>query len=182
MLRDHLKDAHEWLLDKVRYGRAHHIRSRCLRLLNVEDNGRVFLISAGANGGGARRDFAVGCLRAARRQNPTPSLDHAKDCSTHISFASPRLLSTKPEPPWWPEQSGISNLVAARPCCRQRSTSTPPLWSFSARTKHVVSFSMIWRNSAPSPPSLLATVVAAPPATSTTARHSSSSAKLLCPP
>ncbi|CAO2160854.1 unnamed protein product [Urochloa humidicola] len=70
MLRDHLRDAHAWLVDKVRYGQAHHIRLRRRRLLDAEDDGRVFLVYAGAHGGGARRDVAVACVRAAAAPVP----------------------------------------------------------------------------------------------------------------
>ncbi|CAO2180700.1 unnamed protein product [Urochloa humidicola] len=70
MLRDHLRDAHAWLVDKVRYCQAHHIRLRRRRLLDAEDDGRVFLVYAGAHGGGARRDVAVACVRAAAAPVP----------------------------------------------------------------------------------------------------------------
>ncbi|CAO2185417.1 unnamed protein product [Urochloa humidicola] len=65
MLRDHLRDAHAWPVDKVRYGRAHNLllpESQPRRLLDAEDDGRVFLVSAGAHG--ERHGAAVSCVRA----------------------------------------------------------------------------------------------------------------------
>ncbi|RLN23811.1 hypothetical protein C2845_PM07G02550 [Panicum miliaceum] len=64
MLRDHLKDAHAWPVDKVRYGRAHSLRlpesQPRRRLLDAEeDDGRVFVVSVGARGA------TVACVRAA---------------------------------------------------------------------------------------------------------------------
>ncbi|CAO2198750.1 unnamed protein product [Urochloa humidicola] len=74
MLRDHLRDEHTWPVDKLRYGSAHHVRlpeSQPRRLLDAEEeDGRVFLISAGTHGGGARRGVAVACLRAAAAAGP----------------------------------------------------------------------------------------------------------------
>ncbi|CAL4951156.1 unnamed protein product [Urochloa decumbens] len=68
-LRDHLRDAHAWPVDKVRYGEMHHLRlpeSQPRRLLVAEDDdGRVFLVSASAHAGGARHGVAVACVRAA---------------------------------------------------------------------------------------------------------------------
>ncbi|CAO2204868.1 unnamed protein product [Urochloa humidicola] len=69
-LRDHLRDAHAWPVDKLRYGAPCHLRlpaSRPRRLLDAaDDDGRVFLVSVGAHGGGgARHAAAVACVRAA---------------------------------------------------------------------------------------------------------------------
>lgn len=62
MLRDHLRDAHAWPVDKVRYGRSRNLRlpeSQPRRLLDAEDDGRVFLVFLGARGA------TVACVRAA---------------------------------------------------------------------------------------------------------------------
>ncbi|CAL4957840.1 unnamed protein product [Urochloa decumbens] len=73
MLRDHLRDAHAWPVDKVRYSRAHNLRlpasqPRCL--LDAEGDGRVFIVSTGAHGGGERHGAAVSCVRASAAAGP----------------------------------------------------------------------------------------------------------------
>ncbi|CAL4977509.1 unnamed protein product [Urochloa decumbens] len=74
MLRDHLRDAHAWpVVDKVCYGRAHNLRlpasqPRCL--LDAEGDGRVFIVSTGAHGGGERHGAAVSCVRASAAAGP----------------------------------------------------------------------------------------------------------------
>ncbi|XP_066313963.1 E3 ubiquitin-protein ligase SINA-like 10 [Miscanthus floridulus] len=71
MLRDHLRDTHAWPVDKITYGRAHNIRlpETCpSRLLQAEDDGRVFLVSVGAHG--ARIGVTVACVRASAAAGP----------------------------------------------------------------------------------------------------------------
>ncbi|CAO2185419.1 unnamed protein product [Urochloa humidicola] len=64
MLRDHLRDAHAWPVDKLRYGAPCHLRlpaSQPRRLLDAaDDDGRVFLVSVGA-----RHGAALACVSAA---------------------------------------------------------------------------------------------------------------------
>jgi E3 ubiquitin-protein ligase SIAH1 len=70
MLRDHLRDAHAWPVDKIRYGRPHNVclsESQPRRLLELdaeEDDGRVFFVSVGARGA------TVACVRTAAAAGP----------------------------------------------------------------------------------------------------------------
>ncbi|RCV24431.1 hypothetical protein SETIT_5G083500v2 [Setaria italica] len=73
MLRDHLRDAHAWPVEKVRYSHPYDLRlpeSQPRRLLYAEeDDGRVFLVSVGAHGG-ARHGAGVACVSAAAAAGP----------------------------------------------------------------------------------------------------------------
>jgi len=72
MLRDHLRDAHGWPVDKIRYGRPQDLclpESQRRRLLVAEEDGRVFLVVA-VGAPGECHEVSLACLRANAAAEP----------------------------------------------------------------------------------------------------------------
>ncbi|KAG2595986.1 hypothetical protein PVAP13_5KG122900 [Panicum virgatum] len=72
MLRDHLRDAHGWPVDKIRYGRPQDLclpESQRRRLLVAEEDGRVFLVVA-VGAPGECHEVSLACLRANAAAGP----------------------------------------------------------------------------------------------------------------
>ncbi|KAF8724601.1 hypothetical protein HU200_020868 [Digitaria exilis] len=67
MVHDHLRDAHGWPVDKIRYGEPLDLRlpeSQRRRLLVAEEDGRVFLVVAVGAAAGEFHEVSLACLRA----------------------------------------------------------------------------------------------------------------------
>ncbi|KAG2587267.1 hypothetical protein PVAP13_5NG130600 [Panicum virgatum] len=72
MLRDHLRDAHGWPVDKIRYGSPHDLclpESQRRRLLVAEEDGRVFIVVA-VGAPGECHEVSLACLRANAAAGP----------------------------------------------------------------------------------------------------------------